>query len=96
MQKFAVTGLAALMAFSALIPAVNSSAEARRGRNTAIAAGVILGVAAAAALSSRPARASNSYNQRTKWERYCYDLYRRCDNGSNYACRKYETNGCTE
>ena len=92
MAKFVTAALAALVAFSAVATSASSPAEARKGRNTAIAAGVILGIAAAAALSSN----ANAEPQRSSWAQRCRNLYNRCVDGSNYACNKYETNGCTE
>lgn len=91
MAKFVTAALAALVVFSAVATSAISPAEARHGRNTAIAAGVVLGIAAAAALSSNA-----NAGQRSSWAQRCRNLYNRCVNGSNYACNKYETNGCTE
>lgn len=92
MKKSITTLAAALMLAGAILPTVSTSAEARKGRNTALAAGVVLGVAAAALLSS----GAQARPRRTNWQRYCSNLYNKCINGSNYSCQKYETGGCTE
>jgi hypothetical protein len=89
------------MAFSALAPMASAPAEARhRGRGVAIGAGIVLGVTAAALLAnSRRAHADDGYYHESRrsafWET-CRKWYRQCEDGSNYACEKYETRGCTE
>jgi hypothetical protein len=89
MRKFAISALAGLAAFASLIPAFNDEAEARR-RGPGIAAGIILGVTAAAILAGR-AEASSS---RRSWARNCNRLYYRCRNGNDRACYRFEARGC--
>jgi hypothetical protein len=86
MNKIAGYGLSALMAATLMIPISTQEAEARRGRNTALAAGVLLGVAAAAAIGSS-ARADS---RRNSYERQCNRLARSCDRGNDRACWTYE------
>lgn len=98
MNKFVSASLAALMAVSAIIPASSTVAEARKGRNLAIGAGVILGAAALAAAASRSEARGYGYSNRRSngfWAT-CRKWYRQCDRGNDYACEKYETRGCTE
>lgn len=87
MNKIAGFGLSALMAATLIIPVSTYEAEARRGRNTALAAGLLLGVAAAAAVGSSSARASS---RESRYERECNRLAYRCDRGSDRACWAYE------
>lgn len=98
MNKFVSASLAALMAISTIIPATSTVAEARRGRNLAIGAGVILGAAALAAAASRSEARSYGYSNRRGSGFYatCRKWYRQCDRGNDYSCEKYETRGCTE
>lgn len=97
MKNITATALAALMAFSALVPVMDSAAEARRGRNRAIVGGVILGAAALAIIAnSNSARASSYGSRRNSFAYTCNKWYNQCSNGNDYACEKYETRGCTE
>jgi hypothetical protein len=104
MKQLISLSLAALIAVTAVIPASSTVAEARRGRNIAIGAGIILGAAAlaAAANSNRAYAGDREYRSYSRssgrsgfWER-CRRWYRQCDRGNDYACEKYETRGCTE
>ena len=89
MYKFTATTIAALMAAVAVMPATSSPADARhRGRNVAI--GVLTGAAALAIIANgNRAHASDyddgDYNQCRRWRH-------RCDDGSDWACRKYDRN----
>ena len=101
MKQVISFSLAALIAVTAIIPATSTDAEARRGRNVAIGAGIILGAAAlaAAANSNRAYADDRGYYRssgRSGFWRTCRKWYRQCDNGNDYACEKYETRGCTE
>lgn len=99
MKRIAATALAVLVGITALVPVTGSDAEARRRhRGGAIAAGVVLGVAAAAIIAN-----SNRANASERSSRYygpsprqCNRWYNRCIDGSNYACEQFETRGCTE
>lgn len=93
MKKFATSSLAALMAVSAVIPAVTTSAEARnRGRNVAL--GVLGGAAALAIIagSSRRAHASDYEDNYDDGDRQCRRWRYRCEDGSSWACRKFDRN----
>ena len=81
----------------ALIPATSTPAEAgRRGRNVAV--GVLAGAAALAIIAnSNRAHASDySYGRRDGWRARCNRWYNRCQDGSDWACEKFETQGCSE
>jgi hypothetical protein len=99
MKRITASALVALVCITALIPVISTDAEARRRhRGGAIAAGVILGVAAAAIIAN-----SNRANASERSSRYygpspgqCNRWYNRCMDGSNYACEQFETRGCTE
>jgi hypothetical protein len=98
MNKITASALAALMAVSAVIPATTQPAEARR-RGAAIVGGVILGAAALAIIAnSNRARADDGdYTpRRSNWQIRCDNWYNRCQNGSDWACEKFETKGCSE
>lgn len=95
MNKFVSASLAALMAVTTLIPATSTDAEARRGRNLAIGAGVVLGAAALAAAASRSEARDYRYSRSSGFARTCRKWYYQCDRGNDYACEKYETRGCT-
>jgi hypothetical protein len=96
MTKITTTALAALMAFTALVPVMDDAAEARR-RNRAIVGGVILGAAALAIIAnSNSARADGYGRRRNSFAYTCNKWYNQCTNGNDYACEKYETRGCTE
>lgn len=94
MNKFVSASLAALMAVTAIIPASSTVAEARKGRNLAIGAGIILGAAALAAAANNAN--AGSYRRSNGFWATCRKWYRQCDRGNDYACEKYETRGCTE
>lgn len=84
MKTLATTSLAALMAMFAVMPASTTPAEARHGRGLAIGAGVVLGAAALAAAAE--ARDRRGYS----WRRQCRRWYIRCEDGSDWACEKYD------
>jgi hypothetical protein len=96
MNKIATSTLAALMAVSAVLPAMTTQAEARRGRGALIAGGVILGATALAIAGSRRSHASEYYadDEDDSWRRRCRQLEHRCNEGSDWACEKYERRGC--
>lgn len=88
---------ATLVAFGGLTAAIDSSAQAgRKGR--AVAAGVVLGVAAAAIIanSNRAYADDRRVYRRSNWRARCNSWLRQCDRGNDYACEKFETRGCTE
>jgi hypothetical protein len=95
MKRFATQAIAALMAVSAVVPAMTTSAQAHR-RGAYIAGGIILGATALAIASSRHAHASEYYvdDDADAWRRRCNYLAHRCDEGSHWACHKYEERGC--
>jgi hypothetical protein len=97
MKSLTATAMAALMAVSAIIPATSQPAEARN-RGAWIAGGVILGATALAIAGSRRSHASEYYadDEGNQWRRRCHRLLHRCNDGSDWACEKYETSGCTE
>jgi len=86
MRKFLNSCLAGLLAFSFVSASFVTSAEARHGRKRAIAAGVIIGLSAAAIASSADA------SERRAWRRQCNRWDYRCDRGSMSACYKFENN----
>ena len=87
---------AALVAFGGLVAALDNPAEAGR-RGAGIAAGVVLGVAAAAIIAnSNRAYASDRGYRRSGWRATCDRWLRQCDRGNDYSCEKFETRGCTE
>lgn len=98
MNKIATSTLAALMAVTAVIPATTTSADAGHRRGAWIAGGVILGATALAIAGSRRSHASEYYadDEGDQWRRRCHRLEHRCNEGSDWACEKYETSGCTE
>lgn len=97
MKAIFTTSLAALIAITAALPATTQPAEARN-RGAKIAAGVVLGAAALAIIAnSNRAHASDDgdYEPRlNRYQRRCQKLSDRCDNGSQWACDKYEDD-CT-
>lgn len=92
MKKLPTLALTALTLFSVLATIASTDAEARRrhhGRNVALG---VLGTAAAVAIiagSSRSAYADDDYRYRRGPSR-CDRLAYRCNNGSDWACDKYE------
>ena len=97
MRKMIHIALAALMTASAAVPVMTTSAEARRYRGAAIAGGVILGAAALAIIAnSNRANAGEYRPRRSSWQDRCNRWYNRCQDGSNYYCEKFETQGCSE
>jgi hypothetical protein len=97
MRKFLTIIGAASFAVLSIVAAATPSAEAAKGRKRALAAGAVLGLAAAAALSSNAnAYERRGYERRSGWRSHCRRLYRKCVNGNDYACERYETGGCTE
>ncbi len=100
MKQLTALGLSALMASTLVLPNLSVPADARNGRNAAIAAGAVLGVAAAVALSSR-ARADDGYYDRRDYGyrgdrggygNDCRRLSYKCDRGSDWACEKFDRN----
>lgn len=78
---------------AALAPLASTPAEARRVNGGAIAAGIILGTVAAAAIaSSHRARASEVYieDRNYQWRKYCARLDKRCRYGNDNACDQFE------
>ena len=96
MPRTSATAMAALAAFAMLIPVLDDAAEAKkRHRGAGIAAGVVLGVAAAAIIANSGSARADSSSHR-KWVRRCNRWYNQCMDGNDYSCEKYETRGCTE
>ncbi len=99
MKTLVSASMAALIAIGAVLPATTQPADARN-RGAKIAAGVILGAAALAIIgSSGRAHARDRDNgsedaQLSRYQRRCQNLSDRCDNGSQFACDKYEDD-CT-
>lgn len=85
MMKFTSASLAALTAFGIATTAMTPAAEARRG--VGIAAGVVLGLTAAA-IAANAAHAS-PYEHR-RWRSRCDDLADRCNRGFDRACYRFE------
>ncbi len=97
MQRQTSTFIAAVAAFAALVPLLDSPAEASRRRAAGIAAGVAVGIAAAAIIAnSNRAYADDRGYRRSNWRARCDRWLRQCDRGNDYACEKFETRGCTE
>ncbi len=99
MKSLTAYGLSALMAAALVLPAMSTTAEARKGRNTALAAGAVLGIAAAAAIGgSRRAHADDGYyverrdNYGGGYRSQCRKWSYRCDNGNDWACEKFDRN----
>lgn len=98
MKSLPALSLSALMAVTLALPTMTTEAEARKGRNTALAAGAVLGIAAAAALSSpRRAYADDGYyvERRSYGSGYrsqCRKWNYRCDRGNDWACEKFDRN----
>lgn len=90
MKRSAAILASALVAFAGSVAVIDSPAEAgRKGRN--IAAGVVLGVAAAAIIAnSNRAYASDRGYRRSGWRSRCNRWLRQCDYGNDYACEKFE------
>ena len=94
MKNIVTPALAALMAISALIPATTTTAEARRGRGLAIGAGVLIGAAALAAAANhdRAYAGERRHYSYDDGESQCRRWNYRCDQGSDWACRKFDRN----
>ena len=95
MRKVATSTLAVLMAATAIIPAIPTSAEARRGRGAAIAGGVILGAAALAIIANSKRAHASDYDdgytaEERRWQRHCSRLVRKCNAGYDSACEQYD------
>lgn len=93
MRKAVSTLLVAAAFAAALTPLASAPAEARRVNGGAIAAGIILGTVAAAAIAgSHRAHASEAYveDRDYKFRRYCARLERRCRYGNENACDRLE------
>lgn len=98
MTRTASVLAAALVAFGGLVAAIDNPAEAGRRKGAAIAAGVVLGVAAAAIIanSNRAYADDRPRYRRSGWRATCDRWLRQCDRGNDYSCEKFETRGCTE
>lgn len=91
-----------LMVFSLALTSSGGTADAgHRGRNTAI--GVAAGIATLAIIagaSSRRAHADDyddgEHHHHHSYRGRCERLLDRCNDGSDWACEKYETSGCSE
>jgi hypothetical protein len=79
----------------ATLPAATHEAEARN-KGAKVAAGVVLGAAALAIIANSGRAHADERESRRDWREHCQRLYYRCSHGSNYACEKYETGGCSE
>ncbi len=89
--RISALALAALMAFSAALP-VATTAEAKNntGRNVAIGAAVgITALAIAGAAANAEPRRYDRYEPRVS-RQDCRRWARHCDQGSGWACGKYE------
>lgn len=102
-MKTASIFMTALMAFAVGATAFVDTADAgkRSRRNAVVGVGVGLAALAliAAASQSKKAYAGERSYRRNGYgggQNYCGRLLRKCNNGSNWACEKYETGGCTE
>lgn len=101
-MKTASAFTTALTAFSLALASFAGAADAgHRGRNAAI--GVAAGIATLAIIAGASSRAhAHDYDdgdyqpRRSSWRARCERLYDRCNDGSDWACEKYETSGCTE
>lgn len=103
-MKTASIFMTALMAFTIGVTAFIDTADAgkRSRRNAVVGVGVglaALAIIAAASQSKKSYAGERSYRKsgyRGGGRNYCGNLLRRCQNGSNWSCEKYETGGCTE
>lgn len=83
--------MAAVFAFGFAMTVIAPDAEAGRRSRRNLAIG--LGAAAATAIiigSSRRARADDGYYYDERPRMSCRRLYIRCEDGSDWACRKYD------
>jgi hypothetical protein len=97
MKFMTTTALAALLAFGAALPVTSTSAQAGHRRGALIAGGVILGATALAIAGSRRAHASEVYvddDEDEAFRRQCRRLEHRCNEGSDWACERYDRRGC--
>jgi hypothetical protein len=91
MQRRTSTFIAAVAAFAALVPLLDTPAEARR-RGAGIVAGVAVGIAAAAIIAnSNRAYANDRVYRRSNWRARCDRWLRQCDRGNDYSCERFET-----
>ena len=91
MQRRTSTFIAAIAAFAALVPLLDTPAEARR-RGAGIVAGVAVGIAAAAIIAnSNRAYANDRVYRRSNWRARCDRWLRQCDRGNDYSCERFET-----
>lgn len=98
--------MTALMAFTigftALVDTADAGQRSRRNAAVGVGVGVVALALIAAASSSKKAYADErghrhrGYSNRGGSGNYCARLVRKCNSGSNWACEKYETGGCTE
>ena len=93
-KKSMSVALAALLAVSASLPAA-APAEARN-RGGKIAAGIALGVVAGALLANSSRAHARDYNDgpryRSRGASACERWAWKCDNGNDWACRKFDNN----
>ena len=97
MKFMTTTALVALLAFGAALPATSTPAEAGHRRGALIAGGIILGATALAIAGSRRAHASTpdyDDDEDEAYRRQCRRLEHRCNEGSDWACERYERRGC--
>lgn len=92
MKRILYSALVALTAISAALPVVTTSAEARRGRGLAIGAGVVLGATALAIAGSRNRAYAGDRYYEDDGDRQCRRWRHRCNDGSDWACSKYDRN----
>lgn len=85
MKKLIMTGVASLMMVSAVVPAMTTPAEARRGAG--IVAGAIVGLTAAAIIANS-SRASAYEHHR--WRERCDRWAFRCNRGDDRACFAFD------
>jgi microcompartment protein CcmK/EutM len=97
-MKIAAVLMTALMAFSVGVTAFVDTADAgrRSRRNAAIGIGAGIATLAIIAAASSSRRAYANERRPGNGRNYCGRLLRRCNNGNDWACEKYETGGCTE
>jgi hypothetical protein len=92
MQRRTSTFIAAVAAFAALVPLLDTPAEASRRRAAGIAAGVAVGIAAAAIIAnSNRAYAYDRGYRGGGWRARCNRWLRQCDRGNDYSCERFET-----
>ncbi len=106
MKLMSMTVVTALLAFGAAMPVTSQPAEARH-RGAAVAGGVILGAAALAIIANSNRAHAGEYDEERHvvrhhddddeddaFARRCHQLQHRCNEGSDWACEKYDERGC--